>query len=183
MHHDLEQGGDHVVWLSAFRASPPAFQVSICISPWPRNERSPLAGLKTACYAENIIAQDDARKKGFDEALFLNTAGEVCETATANVFCVKGGVLLTPSLDSGCLPGIGREVLLELAIRDGMAVEERGITRDEIAMADEMFISSSTRGPVSVGRFEDRVLEVGPSCARLGFLWQEAVTRDLADRE
>jgi len=160
-HNDLARGTDSLVWLSAFPAGEIPESVSACISPWPRNERSPLAGLKTACYAENMVALDHARKLGFDEAIFLNTAGHLCEAATSNLFLVKNGVLLTPSLDSGCLPGIGREVICERARELRVPCEERTLSVADLDEADEIFLSSATRGPLPVTRMGERRLDPG----------------------
>ena len=81
--------------------------------PWVRNERAATAGLKTTSYAENVIALAHAKERGALEAVFGNTRGELCEATGSNVFVVVDGVLRTPPLDSGCLAGITRELLLE----------------------------------------------------------------------
>jgi branched-chain amino acid aminotransferase len=174
-HNDLTPGADRLVWLAAFPAGETPESVALCLSPWPRNERSPLAGLKTACYAENLIALDHARRHGFDETIFLNTAGHLCETATANLFLVRNGVLLTPSLDSGCLPGIGREVLLELATANAIPSKERPLTQEDLHSAEEIFISSSTRGPVAVSRFENKWMPTGPVTTILRDCWDSII--------
>lgn len=165
-HNDLAQGADHLVWISASRAAAPPKETSLITSPWPRNERSPLAGLKTACYAENIIALDYARKQGGTEALFLNTAGDLCESATANVFLVKDGVLLTPPLESGCLPGVGRDVVLEIAREKGMPCDERNLSPDDAVSADEIFLTSSSRGVMPVTMLDGRAWQIGPVTKR-----------------
>ena len=105
---DLALGTSPMQWMAAMPAGEFSESISANISPWPRNERSPLVGLKSASYAENLIALDHARQMGFEETILINTVGQLCETATANLFLVKDGVLLTPSLESGCLPGIPR---------------------------------------------------------------------------
>lgn len=173
-HNDLSPGADRLLWVSAFRVTEIPASITLCLSPWPRNERSPLVGLKTACYAENLVALDHAKKQGFGETLFLNTVGQVCETATANIFLVKDRVLLTPSLDSGCLPGIGREVLLEIATAQGIPCEVRSLTQEDVLTADEIFISSSTRGPVAVTKFEERILHSGQVTDILRKYWRDA---------
>lgn len=173
---DLTRGADGLVWLSAFPAGDPPTSVTACLSPWPRNERSPLAGLKSASYAENLIALDHARRLGFDEAIFLNTAGLLCESATANLFVVKSGALLTPSLASGCLPGIGREVLLELAAAHSISFKETQLTPADLEAADEVFLISATRGPFPVIRLDGREMKSGPVTARLRQLWNELIT-------
>ena len=175
--NDLAAGVDRLIWLSAFRAADLLDSVTLGLSPWPRNERSPLAGLKTACYAENLIALDHARQRGFQETIVLNTAGDLCEAATANLFLVKNGVILTPSLDSGCLPGIGREVVCEIALAHGIPCEQRRLTLVDLDAADEIFLTSSTRGPLPVSRVEDSELARGPLTATLQRLWQAEISR------
>ena len=172
---DLTAGVDRLVWLSAFRAAEVPESMMLCLSPWPRNERSPLAGMKAGCYAENLIALDHARQTGFQETVVLNTAGDLCEAATANLFLVKNGVILTPSLDSGCLPGIGREVVCEIAEAHGIPCEQRRLTLADLNTADEIFLISSTRGPVPVSRFEDREIFCGPFAVTLQRLWQTEI--------
>ncbi|MCU1374316.1 MAG: pabC, partial [Actinomycetia bacterium] len=91
-------------------ASPTTDAITV---PWVRNERSPLAGLKTTSYAENVVALARAKAAGASEALFANTRDELCEGTGTNVFVVVGGALLTPPLSSGCLAGVTRELVLE----------------------------------------------------------------------
>ncbi len=179
LHNDLARGKDCLMWLSAFPSGETPESVSACISPWPRNERSPLAGLKTACYAENLMALDHARQLGFDEAIFLNMAECLCEAATSNVFLVKNGTLLTPSLESGCLPGVGREVVCELARAKGRMCEEKALRIEDLETADEIFLSSATRGPVPVCRFGDKLLPIGPVTGKLRLMLEEAVLNDV----
>jgi branched-chain amino acid aminotransferase len=175
--NDLTPGKDRLVWLAALPVGEVPLSVTACVSAWPRNERSALAGMKTACYAENLVALDDARKRGFDEAVFLNTIGQLCEAATANLFLVKGGVLLTPSLDSGCLPGIGREVLCELATSHGFTLEEKPLVRGDLETADEIFLISASRGPMPVSRMDGRNLFVHTRTERLRVCWEVEVER------
>lgn len=92
--------------------------------PWVRNERSAVAGLKTTSYAENVVALAAARKAGADEALLANTVGQLCEGTASNVFVERGGELVTPHLDTGCLAGITRELILEWCADAGMPVRE-----------------------------------------------------------
>ncbi len=175
--NDLTPGGDRQVWLAAFPVGDIPLSLTACLSRWTRNERSGLAGMKTASYAENLVALDDARKRGFDEAIFLNSVGQLCEAATANVFLVKDGVVLTPSLDSGCLPGIGREVLCELATDHGFTLEQRPLVRGDLETADEVFLISSTRGPMPVSRMDGRNLFVHTRTERLRGCWEVEVER------
>lgn len=170
--NDLTRGTDALVWLAAFPASEIPATITASLSPWPRNERSPLAGLKSASYAENLIALDHARRLGFDETLFLNTSGQLCEFATANVFLVIKGTVLTPSLTSGCLPGIAREVILEL-----VPCEERPLTMSDVDAADEIFLTSATRGPVPIVRLGERSICSGKTTSALRSLWDAEISR------
>lgn len=117
-----EDGAETVV-IAAGPASPGPTSRAVR-SPWVRNERSAVAGLKTTSYAENVVALADAVTRGGDEAILANTVGELCEGTGANVLVEVGGELLTPPLSSGCLAGITRELLLEWAAEDGLPVRE-----------------------------------------------------------
>lgn len=113
----------------------------VVIVPWPRNERAATAGLKTTSYAENVIALAWAKERGASEAIFLNTAGRLCEGTGSNVFVGIGGELLTPPLGSGCLAGVTRALLLEVA-----GAREADLSADDLRHADEAFLASTTRG-------------------------------------
>jgi branched-chain amino acid aminotransferase len=109
--------------------------------PWPRNERSAVAGVKTTSYAENVVALAEARKVGATEAILPNTRGALCEGTGSNVFVAVGGRLLTPSLLSGCLAGITRALVLEVV----PGADEDDLPFDVLHAADEVFLTSSTR--------------------------------------
>ena len=113
--------------------------------PWPRNERGALAGLKTISYGENVRALAQAKEAGAGEAIFPNTRGELCEGTGTNVFVVTGNVLRTPPEESGCLLGVTRALILELADRLSTRAEEVTLPISALATADEAFSSSSTR--------------------------------------
>jgi branched-chain amino acid aminotransferase len=121
-------------------ATPWAPTAHVAVAPWPRNERGPLTGLKTVSYADNVVALHHARGQGADEAVFLNTRGELCEGTGSNVFVVRDGVVATPPLSSGCLAGITRALVLEHT--DAV---ERTLSLDDLLDADEAFLTSTTR--------------------------------------
>ena len=108
-----------------------------------RNSQSPLSRLKSANYLESLMARQEARKAGVDEALCLNEKGLVAEASMSNIFMVSDGVLQTPSEESGILPGITREVVLELASRLKIGAFERDIRPDEVFEAQEAFTTNS----------------------------------------
>ena len=118
---------------------------SALLVPWTRNENSPLAGLKTTSYAENVFALAAAKQHGFSEALFCDTSGRLCEGTGSNVFLVSKGVVSTPSDASGLLRGITRDLLIEWASAAGVSIIERDVDPQELWDADEVFITSSTR--------------------------------------
>jgi branched-chain amino acid aminotransferase len=123
----------------------------VLLVPWTRNENSPLAGLKTTSYAENVYALDAAKSQGFSEAIFCDTSGRLCEGTGSNIFLVKDDQIFTPSEASGLLRGITRDLVIEWATDSGFVVVERDVDPRELWDADEVFITSSTRDihPVS----------------------------------
>jgi branched-chain amino acid aminotransferase len=129
--------------------------------PWTRNERSAVAGAKTTSYAENLVARRAARAAGADEALLANTRGMLCEGAGSNVFVRDGDQLITPPLTSGCLAGVTRELLLEWAAEDGLAVVERDLPMEDLGRVTEVVLTSSLRGVHRVGRLDGRELTPG----------------------
>ena len=113
--------------------------------PWTRNENSPLAGLKTTSYAENVFALAAAKQHGFSEAIFCDTSGRLCEGTGSNIFLVKDDQIITPSEQSGLLRGITRDLVIESAKAAGFSIIERDVAPQELWDADEVFITSSTR--------------------------------------
>ena len=129
---------------------------SVVVVPWPRNERSPVAGLKTTSYAENVVALAHATDRGAGEALFSNLAGNLCEGTGSNVFVGVDGRLVTPPLSSGCLAGITRDLVLETT--DAV---EADVSMDDLARAEEAFLTSSTRDVQPIATVDGRAL---PAC-------------------
>lgn len=127
-------------------------------------------GLKSLSYQPFLMARADARRRGFDEAL-LCWGNQVVEGSTANVFAVREGELITPDLESGCLPGIMRAVILELARSLGLPVREAWISREELLGAVEVFLTSSLAGILPAVRIEAQQVGnglPGPLARRLG---------------
>lgn len=125
--------------------------------PWVRNERSPLAGLKTTSYAENVVALARANRAGASEALFANTVGQLCEGTGSNVFVVLDGELHTPPLASGCLAGITRALIIDWA-----GAKETDLPFEALEQAEEIFVTSSLRDAQAVLRIDDRDLGAAP---------------------
>ena len=111
----------------------------------------PYAGTKNLSWALPISRHERAQADGFDDALLKNEKGQIAECSSANFFLVRAGKLQTPPLSSGCLPGITREILLEIAPPAGFDIEEKDLTEADLDSAEEAFISSSTREVAPVG--------------------------------
>lgn len=152
-------------------------ETSVVTVPWTRNENGATAGLKTTSYAENVIALAHAHRHGGTEALFANTAGNLCEGTGSNVFYVVDGELRTPSLASGCLAGISRELVLEWC----GATEVDEPLAEVRARASEAFLVSTTRDVQAIARWDDRDLPApGPVTRRCAETWaaREAETME-----
>lgn len=141
---------------------------------WPRNERGPLAGVKSTSYAENAIALERAKRQGASEALLCNTRGELCEGTGSNVFLIKDGVVLTPPVDSGCLAGVTRGLVCEW-----FDVRQRTLLPSDLGEADEIFITSSTRDIHPVTAVDGRALAAGPVARRLAAQFAARAAADL----
>lgn len=161
---------------------PPTTTLALC--PWPRNERSPLTGLKSTSYAENVLALARAKSLGAGEALMANLAGDVCEGTGSNVFLVFEGTVATPPLSSGCLAGVTRELVLEWGLAAGVPMLERPVGQAELLAADEIFITSSTRDVHPVSSVRDDVGDTvwssseGPVTDRLAEVFAERAQAD-----
>lgn len=110
-----------------------------------RNERGALVGLKSTSYAENVVALADAAALGCSEALFANTRDELCEGTGSNVFVVVDNQLVTPPLDSGCLAGVTRALLLEALADAGTPAVEAEVPMSRVVDATEAFLVSTGR--------------------------------------
>ena len=148
---------------------------SVVTVPWPRNERGAVAGLKTTSYAENVVALAYAAERGAGEAVFANTAGNLCEGTGSNVFYVVDGELRTPTLSSGCLAGITRALLVEWC--DVREVDE---PVEVLATAEEIFLASTTRDVQPVAACDGRRLgEAGPVTRAAAETWTAREAEDL----
>ncbi|HEX79083.1 MAG TPA: hypothetical protein G4O19_02890 [Dehalococcoidia bacterium] len=113
------------------------------VSQLTRYSGSPLAGIKSANYLENMLAKREAIGAGADEAIRINDRGFIAEAIMSNIFFIAGDILMTPSPESGILPGITREAVIELAGRLGIVTIERHFTMAELIGADEAFLTNS----------------------------------------
>ena len=123
------------------------------ISPFRINSDSPMAGVKSCNYLEKIIALEEAKKRGFNEAIQLNERGHIVSACMANVFWLWGGGLFTPSLKTGCLAGTTRGFVLE-----NVDCTEIEAGLEALQNADAIFLTSAGLGIVRVDEFEGRKL-------------------------
>lgn len=119
--------------------------MNLTISKVRRNSTSKLCYIKSTCYIENLIEKENAKKIGFDDVIFLNEKGNITETSCANIFIIKNDEIITPKVEDGLLEGIIRaEVIKEFD------VNERSITMEEIGNAEEVIVTNSLMGAMSV---------------------------------
>lgn len=137
------------------RKVPEKFRVKI--SPYCVNSASPLAGIKSCNYLENVIAMEDANKNNCDEAIKLNERGEVTGGIMSNVFWLADGNLFTPALETGCLPGTTREFVIE-----NFRCEEVVAGVEAMHGCEAVFLTSAGIGIVQAGEFNGRRFEPLP---------------------
>jgi branched-chain amino acid aminotransferase len=125
--------------------------------PWQRNERGGLSGVKTTSYAENVWALAYAGSHGGSEAIFGNTAGNLCEGTGTNVFVVTEGQLMTPPLSAGCLAGVTRALVL-----DWVGATEQDMPLSALAGADEAFLTGTSRDVQPIRCVDGRILSDAP---------------------
>lgn len=147
-----------------------------------RNSQSLVQNIKKTDYMESILARREARRNGADDALFLNDRGFVAEGSTNNVFIVNGGVLKTPSLENGILPGITRDAVLDAARRACVAAQETDILPAELLSADEVFITSTMMEIMPVTRIDANTIgngKLGPVTAKLSTAFKDLVREEI----
>ena len=137
--------------------------VRLMVSAWMRidGRTMPFLAKATANYANSALARVEAIRAGFDEAIMLNTNGKVIEASAENIFIVKDGLLITPPITSGALNGITRDTVLAIAKENNIPHEIRDITRDELYIADEVFLTGTAAGIKPVSEIDNRIIADG----------------------
>lgn len=131
--------------------------IAVATVEWTINERGPLAGLKTVSYGANVRALAAAKAVGASEAIFANTQGILCEGTGSNIFLVHQGQLITPSMASGCLAGVTRQLVIELT-----GAVEQDVPLEALASADEAFLTSTTRDVHPIHAVDGHTLPAAP---------------------
>jgi branched-chain amino acid aminotransferase len=144
--------------------------VRVKISSWRRLDPNiiPPAAKATGQYLNSSLAKAEAVKAGYDEGILLNPNGYVTDGSGENVFLVRDGVLCTPPLAAGCLAGITRASILQIAQDEGIRVREGDLVRTDLYLADEAFFTGTAAEVVPIREVDDRVLgDPGPITRRL----------------
>ena len=151
------------------------------ISSWRRPDDNvvPPRGKITGSYINSAFAKSEAELAGFDEAILLNRDGRVSEGSGENIFLIRRGVAVTPSLDQSVLEGITRRSLITLLREElGLTVEERPVERGELFLADEIFLTGTAAQITAVTRIDHRPVgagQMGPVTTRLRSLFFDVV--------
>ncbi|MBU3127631.1 aminotransferase class IV [Clostridium tagluense] len=130
---------------------------SLGLSETRRNAHSNLTYVKSFNYVENIIERDKIIKKGYNEALFLNTEGFISEGTVSNIFFVKNGIIFTPKIKCGLLPGIIRDFIIQNSLPMGFEIQEGEFTYDELIKAEGIFITNSIMGIMKINKIENKI--------------------------
>jgi branched-chain amino acid aminotransferase len=182
---DLCKDPTFVVVAEMFREYPPSFYekgLKAIVARTRRNLRDALdPRIKSLNFLNNILARVEAKDRGADEAFMLSSEGFLTEGTVCNIFFVRHGTLCTPSVDAGILDGITREIVIGLAKRDGIIVEEGLFRPDDLLQADEVFFTNTTAEVMPIGRVDEVSFKVGKMAGRLRFLYQKEVEAYLSD--
>jgi branched-chain amino acid aminotransferase len=151
------------------------------VTTWRRMDDSiaPIRAKITGIYVNSALAKSEVVLDGYDEAIFLSSDGHVSEGSGENLFIVRNGVLITPSVSENVLEGITRDFVIQLAKEDmGLQVVERTIDRSELYIADECFMTGTAAEITPIGEIDRRAVgtgQVGPITSRLRTLFEDAV--------
>jgi branched-chain amino acid aminotransferase len=146
------------------------------------NEYSILSNIKTANYLNFILSRFNAQDAGFDEAILTNTKGQITEGATSNIFLIKSNSILTPSIESGVLPGITRSVVIDIAKKLKIPVKERAVSLRELLQADELFLTNSLAEVLPITKINSKKVgdgNVGQVTKLLHVSYQKQVIREV----
>ncbi len=141
---------------------PKSIELNLTISPY-RVLSSPLSGVKTNDYIPQFLMLDEARRRGFDDAVILNERGEVCEVTTANIFWVRHRVLYTPTPSTGCLTGTTSGLVRKLARELKIESTTGAFHAEHLLSAEECFVTSSTRELVRVKSLNHKQFDAMPN--------------------
>ncbi|MFZ0064506.1 MAG: aminotransferase class IV [Pyrinomonadaceae bacterium] len=134
----------------------PAAGMTLAVSPYRLNTFSPLTGIRSLNYLEQVLSWEEAQAREFDEAVMLNERGEIAAATMANIFWVREGTVYTPALSTGAVAGVTRNALLRLAEAESIPVVEGVYELGDLVDADEIFLTSANLGVALVTTFDFR---------------------------
>jgi len=164
----ITRGENEVMLMPPKKAKPELFMIiseikplmrplKVLISSYERVSNKAIPSIiKNGNYFNQILALKEAQTKGFDDAIFLNTKGEIAEATTSNVFCVKKGILYTPPLESGLLAGTIRKRVIQTAQKLKIKVVQKKFKADFLLKADEVFLTNSVQILTPVGQINQK---------------------------
>ena len=137
--------------------------IKCMISSWRRidSRTMPVQAKATANYANSALSRIEALKSGYDEGIMLNTDGMVAESSAENIFIANNGSLVTPPTTAGALAGVTRDTVIEIAKQNDIKCEIANITRDELYIAEEVFLTGTAAGIKSVIEIDKRTIGDG----------------------
>jgi branched-chain amino acid aminotransferase len=130
--------------------------------------------VKTGNYLDHVLPRQKAISRGYHDALMLNHREEITECTSANIFWFCGDTLCTPSLDTGVLNGVTRQLVILAARKEGIILREGQFRLEEVYAANEVFITSTTRDILPVNSIENKDFTPGPRTRRLMAVFREA---------
>lgn len=139
----VKQNEPTIIITADFLPPPSLEPVRVIISSIRRDENNPLSAVKSLNYLPGILARIEAEQGGVDDAILLNTRGNIVEGTIGNIFIIAGNRLITPSLDQGVLPGTVRAAVLALAPELGLDAIECPVTMQDLTNADELFFTNA----------------------------------------
>ena len=158
--------------------TPTTWKLTVCSLRVAAND--PLANHKTCSRLLQVMAAAEARARGADESLILNTNGEVTEGGTSNLFWIERGTVCTPPLASGALPGVTRAAVLEICDTLNMPRAEKVIQLEALLSCDGVFVTLTSRGVVEAESVDENILRRSPPTERLREEFEKLLARECA---
>jgi aminodeoxychorismate lyase len=179
------KGAEHPTLVMTLHAAPkmggkppPGWRVMTASRRLPANE--PLAQFKNCNKLPQILARAEADAAGADDALLLNTAGEVVEASSSNLFWIRDNVVCTPPLASGILAGVTRLVVLEICGKLGIQAKQEGIKPEGLLRVQGVFLSMSSWGVVEVESIDQHAVHRAPLAKKIRKAYQEMLRKECA---
>ena len=155
----LENESEILIFTSTQNKAGYEKEFSLTVSPYRLLSTHPLTGVKRTAMVEHLLAFEEARARSFDEAVMLNERGEIVSATASNIFWSDGKELYTPSLSTGCIAGITRNLVLESARRISIHAVEGSFPLQSISAATEVFLTATSRGITPIRTYDIRTFD------------------------